>query len=560
MSASVSDSGGVGPQGAGKPRSIPGRASSWSMLVVLAVAGGAAAAAGHGPAQQIPGASAAPAQIASLYTLASSGPDACVPATYPPRPVLPGSTSPSVAPPAVPTPGNADGSGSSGSASSSTGLDAPLKPWPISTLTGPVNGVVSTVSPDLSTSVVVAPVTGISPLTMPPTGSNGSSAGSASPGTFVPELIDTANGTVQATGPTLGSSQLVLAGGELWGAGTGSPLSLCEMDPMTLNVIRQVSLGTDISSLVSTGASAMSSTPPPSSAPTGTSSSSVASQPFGPTSPSVASAASTFASPSRIVMAATPDGGLWVADGGAAFRLEVSSGDLQGIAQLAGGGTVDDLSVDPTSSYLYATVTLPATSSASNSSPASASTAVTTPNSVSNLGKASSVPAPATPVIPAPTGAGAVQMFQFNAHNGESLGSVNMPGSVGTAQVTAVNGGAWLSYRIPPMGATVPFAAVPFLQGHVSDPGSITSGTTTYVWHASTSVLADTSVMWISTSDGELSCVDPQSGIIRASENFTAGNAPTPLAADSLGSSSGRLLVQGSAGQLEMITPPSACW
>jgi hypothetical protein len=63
--------------------------------------------------------------------------------------------------------------------------------------------------------------------------------------------------------------------------------------------------------------------------------------------------------------------------------------------------------------------------------------------------------------------------------------------------------------------------------------------------------------MWIVTSEGELSCVDPQTGAIRASEHLTAGNAPIPLGADS---GVGTLLAQGPSGQLQTVTPPNICW
>jgi hypothetical protein len=435
----------------------------------LAIVGGVAAAVGHGPAQVIPGPPAKATPVVDLYTLSGSAPSACLPASSPP----------------------------SALSSASTSSGGATKPWSTTALTGPVNGKVGVVSPDLSTAVVAVP-TASSALQSP---------GVPPAGSFVPELVDTTTGSVVGTGPALASSQLVLAGGALWGVADGSPLTLCSLDPATLNVLGQVLVGN---------------------LPWSPTSSVPGSGPVGSVSP--------FTSVANVVLAGTPDGGLWVGDasGGQTttwglLRFDVSSGDLQAEtgATLA-PSTLGTLSVDPTGNDLY--VTLSST------------------NGTVATGSAKTPAAPAT---------GAVTLLELDAHTGGFHASRTLSNAVGTARVTAVTGGVWLSYNTPSVGGTVPFAAAGLVQGNLVDPGSLSAGTTTFLWQGSTNVVSAGDTMWISTAQGELSCVDPRSGVIRSSEHLASGQAPIPLGVDT---QSRDVLVQEPSGQLATLIAPAHCW
>jgi hypothetical protein len=158
--------------------------------------------------------------------------------------------------------------------------------------------------------------------------------------------------------------------------------------------------------------------------------------------------------------------------------------------------------------------------------------------------------------------AGAV-ILEYSASTGGLLAETDrtpISYSVAGAELTALPGGVWVSFRTGMLGESVLLSehslATVVAPGPAETPGSV------YRWPMFSTSVNGGGALWVTTQTGLVACVDPATGRVRASETVTSQAAQLRglLVADGA-----TRQVYGSVGNdgynaLVRISPPDSCW
>jgi len=211
--------------------------------------------------------------------------------------------------------------------------------------------------------------------------------------------------------------------------------------------------------------------------------------------------------PANPVLTATADGPLWVAGGDDLWALDPGTGAVE--TELNTGNEISSMSTDPTGSLLYTGGQM--------------------------------------------TDSGGPSVTEYDARTGQELKRMSTQ-SIGPGTVAATAGGVWVSARTGMAGDAVELSATGLKQ--VAPPASESRGFGTFdqimgVW---SSVSEQT--LWL-TSTTDLTCADPATGAVRASET-------TPSTVSAPAASGQKLYAIASANgvidDVVVITPPAKCF
>jgi hypothetical protein len=204
-----------------------------------------------------------------------------------------------------------------------------------------------------------------------------------------------------------------------------------------------------------------------------------------------------------------PAGTVWVGFDRTLWRLSTSTGVIVARARLRSGLSVSDAALDPARTHLYVSV------------------------------------------APRLGGAG---LREYSASSGRLLASASgkpLKFSVSGAALTAVPGRVWASYRTGMAGQTI------LLRQRDLRTVRFTGGRTLFDWFMTGSTAYGGGSVWVGTNNGEVGCVAPSTGRVRARSRLT----PLVGGGDLLGVSAARhqVLAVGQSGILA-ITAPATCW
>jgi hypothetical protein len=225
-----------------------------------------------------------------------------------------------------------------------------------------------------------------------------------------------------------------------------------------------------------------------------------------------------------MALAAGPEGTLWIGYSQNLLRVDVATGHILDEITAPSGLIVSDVAVDPTGRFLYVSY-------------------------AHNVGG---------PTEGAEEGA---VVYEYDAVSGRELvDTVGGPviGSVAGANLVAVPGGVWVSFRTGMAGLTV------FLrQSDLAVSAGATSDSTIgspFAWMMDASVAYGDGTLFLAQEGGLVACIDAQTGEVRGTETL-------PNSAEEDGVIT-VLAVNGSAGLVYgwnedgviAITPPASCW
>lgn len=204
-----------------------------------------------------------------------------------------------------------------------------------------------------------------------------------------------------------------------------------------------------------------------------------------------------------------PAGTVWVGFDRTLWRLNTSTGVIVVRARLRSGLSVSDAVVDPARTHLYVSV---------------------------------------APRL----GGGA--MREYSASSGRLLASASgkpLKFSLSGAALTAVPGRVWASYRTGMAGQTILLRQRDLRTVH------FTGGRTLFDWFMAGSTAYGGGSVWVGTNNGDIGCVAPSTGRVRARSRLK----PLIGGGDLLGVSAARhqVLAAGQTGILA-ITAPATCW
>jgi len=158
--------------------------------------------------------------------------------------------------------------------------------------------------------------------------------------------------------------------------------------------------------------------------------------------------------------------------------------------------------------------------------------------------------------------AGAV-LLEYSASTGERLAETDrapISYSVAGAELTALPGGVWVSFRTGMLGLSVLLSERALAAVIAPVPARTPEGV--YYWPMFSSSVYGGGALWVTTQTGLVACVNPATGRVRASETVTS--QPVQLG--------GLLVADGTARQvfgfvtntgyrgLVSVRPPRSCW
>ena len=217
-----------------------------------------------------------------------------------------------------------------------------------------------------------------------------------------------------------------------------------------------------------------------------------------------------------------PAGSVWVGAYRTLLRMSVSNGAVLARAALPAGLGLSDLAAEPDGAYLYVS---------------------------------------AAHVVAGGAMDGAV-LLEYSARTGRLLAETDRPVSysVAGAELTAVPGGVWVSFRTGSLGRSVLLSerslSTIIAPGADGSPGSV------YYWPMFSASVYGAGALWVTTQTGLVACVSPATGTVRASELVTSQAAQLSglLAADGAAGEVFGLAANDGYGGLVTITPPRDCW
>jgi hypothetical protein len=219
-----------------------------------------------------------------------------------------------------------------------------------------------------------------------------------------------------------------------------------------------------------------------------------------------------------VVVTAGPGGSVWIGSERMLTRIDARSGKTFARLTLPRRYAIDDLATAPNSRYLYA--------------------------SLAHLVRG---------------GAESADVREYDARSGRLLAiAAHRPpltfSSFG-ANLTAVPGGVWASFRTGMQGVTIHLRQHDLaLQPPPAAGVASTPANTVFHWVMSTSSAYGGGALWITTGSA-IACLDPTTGRVRAREPLPWFEGPELLAVDS---AHHRLF--GLEKGLVQVNPPAACW
>jgi hypothetical protein len=234
------------------------------------------------------------------------------------------------------------------------------------------------------------------------------------------------------------------------------------------------------------------------------------------TLPRAAFAASPYNQVAGVV--AGPPGSVWVGASRALIRLSTRTGAVLGRITVPAGLNLDDLDDLPGGTYLYA--------AAQRMAPAS----------------------------------GAV-VLEYSAATGRLLARTSadpLPFSLGGADLTAVPGGVWASFRTGMDGQSMLLSA-PSLRIRSGPPWLSES---LYNWPMGSTAVYGGGALWVMTDGGERACVNPATGTAIAEQTVISSTAQPAivLGADQATGQVIALILGDDSAAVVGIRPPRACW
>ena len=176
-------------------------------------------------------------------------------------------------------------------------------------------------------------------------------------------------------------------------------------------------------------------------------------------------------------------------------------------------------------------------------------------------GDATVSPAGTTLYVSAENAAARTVILEYDARTGRKLAvaaGVPIRYALAGAELTAVPGGVWASFRTGMEGLTIHLGG-PGLR-MITPPGPrILRGPPTGVFHW---VMDETTgygggALWAANVYGIVACLDPRTGTIRASERIPQSGLISGFAAFD---PAARTILAFQDGDLLQITPPRRCW
>jgi len=220
----------------------------------------------------------------------------------------------------------------------------------------------------------------------------------------------------------------------------------------------------------------------------------------------------------RVAVAAGPGRSVWVGSSRTLLRVDAATGAVLTRVIVPARLDVGDLAVDPSRRHVYV--------------------------STAHLVKG---------------GIEAV-LFEYDARSGRELARAStglITYSVAGAELTAVPGGVWASFRTGMLGLTIHLRQRDLALVAPPGPGiAKTPATGIFHWPMSATTLYAGGALWLSNESGIVACLDPRTGKVRASERVSPSATLDLLAADAV---SHRLYGLEGPG-LVRLTPPRRCW
>jgi hypothetical protein len=152
-------------------------------------------------------------------------------------------------------------------------------------------------------------------------------------------------------------------------------------------------------------------------------------------------------------------------------------------------------------------------------------------------------------------------MLEYDARSGRRLAEASgglIRYSVAGAELTAVPGGVWASFRTGMMGLTIHLGAHGLRM--ISPPGpriARTPPTGVFHWPMGAATSYQGGALWVANEAAIVACLDPRTGTIRASEHFPLAQFISGF--EAIDPASRAIFALGYSALLQ-ITPPRRCW
>jgi hypothetical protein len=217
-----------------------------------------------------------------------------------------------------------------------------------------------------------------------------------------------------------------------------------------------------------------------------------------------------------VAVTAGPAGSVWTGSDRTLLRVSVSTGTVLTRVTLPRGMAGGDLAVNPAGTTLY---------------------------------------------VSADSGTAGGVILEYNARSGRKLAAASggvIRYSVAGADLTAVPGGVWASFRTGMMGLTIHLGVngLPM----ITPPGPRivrTPPTSVFHWPMYETTSYGGGALWVANELAILACLDPRTGAIRASEHLPLSQFISRFAAIN---PVARTIFALHYGDLLQITPPRRCW
>jgi hypothetical protein len=216
-----------------------------------------------------------------------------------------------------------------------------------------------------------------------------------------------------------------------------------------------------------------------------------------------------------------PAGSVWIGYYRMLLRVDAATGHALARVTLPAGLAVDKVSVNPAGTTLYASVT-----------------------HVDKHG-----------------GMTGLVVLEYDDRSGRRLAEASggvIRYSAAGADLTAVPGGVWASFRTGMMGLTIHLGAQGLRMISPPEPGiALTSPSGVFHWPMYEATSYRGGALWVANEVGIVACLNPRTGTVRASEHLGQSqliyhiNAIDPVA---------RTIFALHYGDLLQITPPRRCW
>jgi hypothetical protein len=221
----------------------------------------------------------------------------------------------------------------------------------------------------------------------------------------------------------------------------------------------------------------------------------------------------------QIAMAAGPGDSVWIGSFQTLLRVDAATGAVLARVMLPPHLAVSDISADPARRHLYV--------------------------SAAHVVKG---------------GVEGNVVVEYGARSGHRLAvaaSGLITDSVVGAQLTAVPGGVWASFRTGMLGLTIHLRRRDLAMIAPPGPGiALTPANRIFHWPMGATTVYGGGALWVANQAGIVACLDPRTGQIRAMERVPQSRLISPLAVDPVS----RQLFALAGHGLARVVPPRRCW